>query len=438
MRLSLRAAALAALLALAPLLAHAQDSQPNLQVKDGNASLQTTLAYSHGGALVVGHLDFGLNPSGVLVPLPVTSGGVLKIDGSATTQPVSGSVSLTGTLPGFASTPTVNLGGTLPAFASTPAFTISGTLPAFAATPSVNAIQSGTWTVQPGNTPNTSPWLFTIDQGGNAATVTAAGALKVDASAVTQPVSGTFWQATQPVSGTFWQATQPVSAAAASFADGASVTTGAEADAACSTDNGSCTTQALLKRLNQRITSLISALGSPLQAGGSIGNTGFAITGTLPAFASTPSFTCSSGCGGATGWNVSVTPTIQNAAYASGNCMGGFQSVSAGSTASVLNQLTLSSKGGLTTAKQLYVFSANPGGSTCTDKSTFTIAAADVGKVIGTYAITPAAPTGTTITFGSLGGLGLGTGSTFYFAIVETASETPASTTDLTVAASGF
>lgn len=35
--------------------------------------------------------------------------------------------------------------------------------------------------------------------------------LKVDGSGVTQPVSGTFWQATQPVSGTFWQATQPVS-----------------------------------------------------------------------------------------------------------------------------------------------------------------------------------------------------------------------------------
>ena len=54
--------------------------------------------------------------------------------------------------------------------------------------------QSGTWTVQPGNTPNTVAW-------------------KVDGSAVTQPVSGTFWQATQPVSGTFWQATQPVSLA---------------------------------------------------------------------------------------------------------------------------------------------------------------------------------------------------------------------------------
>ena len=56
--------------------------------------------------------------------------------------------------------------------------------------------QSGTWTVQPGNTANTTAWL-----------VTGAGG--------TFPVTGTFWQATQPVSGTFWQATQPVSGTAA-------------------------------------------------------------------------------------------------------------------------------------------------------------------------------------------------------------------------------
>jgi len=42
-----------------------------------------------------------------------------------------------------------------------------------------------------------------VDSAGtNLATISAAGALKVDASAATQPVSGTFWQATQPVSGT--------------------------------------------------------------------------------------------------------------------------------------------------------------------------------------------------------------------------------------------
>jgi hypothetical protein len=55
----------------------------------------------------------------------------------------------------------------------------------------VTASQTGTWTVQPGNTANTTPWLASLSQGGNTATVTAASALKIDGSAVTQPVSGT-------------------------------------------------------------------------------------------------------------------------------------------------------------------------------------------------------------------------------------------------------
>ena len=46
----------------------------------------------------------------------------------------------------------------------------------------------------------------------NFAQVTVSGAVKVDGSAVTQPVSGTVAvSGTVPVSGTFWQATQPVS-----------------------------------------------------------------------------------------------------------------------------------------------------------------------------------------------------------------------------------
>lgn len=57
-----------------------------------------------------------------------------------------------------------------------------------------------------------------------------------------------------------------VTAAASSYADGYATTMGALADAACGTDNGSCSSQALLKRQNQRITSMITALGSPVQA----------------------------------------------------------------------------------------------------------------------------------------------------------------------------
>ena len=50
--------------------------------------------------------------------------------------------------------------------------------------------------MQPGNTSNTTPWLTTLSQGGNTASVTAANALKIDGSAVTQPVKASSESAT--------------------------------------------------------------------------------------------------------------------------------------------------------------------------------------------------------------------------------------------------
>lgn len=145
-------------------------------------------------------------------------------------------------------------------------------------------------------------------------------------------------------------------------------------------------------------------------------------------------------CTSTTGADVADTPTIQNAAYANTNCMGGFQTVALGTSQSVLSALTLSSKGGLATAKQIYIFSANPTGSTCTDKSTFTLAAADVSKLITTVSLTPVAPTGTTVTTATASGLGLGipSGGTIYVAVVETTTETPGSTSDLVLSFSSF
>ena len=67
---------------------------------------------------------------------------------------------------------------------------------------SVTATQAGTWTVQPGNTANTTPWLFSVSQGGNTAQVTAGGAIKIDGSAVTQPVSGSLTAAPKTACGT--------------------------------------------------------------------------------------------------------------------------------------------------------------------------------------------------------------------------------------------
>jgi hypothetical protein len=126
--------------------------------------------------------------------------------GTGATFPVSGSLARSWTL--SSGSDSVTLGGSLPAFASTP---------------TVNAAQGGTWATQ------------LLDGGGtNKASISAGGALKVDGSAVTQPISGSVsitgavtqgnagsaasaWYvqpgsgATFPVSGAFWQATQPVS-----------------------------------------------------------------------------------------------------------------------------------------------------------------------------------------------------------------------------------
>lgn len=55
--------------------------------------------------------------------------------------------------------------------------------------------------------------------------------------------------------------------------------TGSLTETAPATDTASSGVNGRLQRIAQRITSLITALGSPFQAGGSIGNTGFIATG---------------------------------------------------------------------------------------------------------------------------------------------------------------
>jgi hypothetical protein len=132
------------------------------------------------------------------------------------TVSVSGSVSVTGTF--FQATQPVS--GTVTANAGTGTFAMSAVslpLPSGAAT-SAKQPALGTAGTASGD-------VLTV-QG-----IASMTALKVDGSAVTQPVSGTvavtgtFWQATQPVSGTFWQATQPVSAASLPLPTGASTET---------------------------------------------------------------------------------------------------------------------------------------------------------------------------------------------------------------------
>lgn len=88
---------------------------------------------------------------------------------------------------------------------------------------------------------------------------------------------------------------------AVTIADGADVAEGTTTDGACAGDATSgCTVLSRLSRIAARLTTLITAVGSPFQAGGSIGNTTFGAT--LPA---TPLI--------ASGNGVVITPTTEAA-----------------------------------------------------------------------------------------------------------------------------
>jgi len=102
-------------------------------------------------------------------------------------------------------------------------------------------------------TQTTGTNLHTVVDSGTITANAGTGTFAVDASGHTVPVSGTFWQATQPISA----ASLPLPTGAATSA-------------------------------NQ--STIITALGSPFQFGGSIGNSSFGISGTLPSYAATPTF----------------------------------------------------------------------------------------------------------------------------------------------------
>lgn len=92
------------------------------------------------------------------------------------------------------------------------------------------------------------------------------------------------------------------SGGAVTIADGANVVEGTTTDAACSTDNGTCTIDAVVKRIAQRLTTINSTLGTPMQAtGGTVGlvaqTTGGVTTTSLKVANNTTSVAvCASAC----------------------------------------------------------------------------------------------------------------------------------------------
>jgi len=119
-----------------------------------------------------------------------------------------------------------------------PRMTIASDQTAF----SVNAVQSGPWTVQPGNTANTTAW-------------------KVDGSAVTQPVS----LASVPSHAVTNAGTFPVQA---TEADGANTTLGAKADAkSTATDTTSISIMAVLKQVSASVQAIATSIAGSLTIG---------------------------------------------------------------------------------------------------------------------------------------------------------------------------
>jgi len=130
--------------------------------------------------------------SAASLPLPTgASSSALQTTGNTSLSSIDTKTPALGQALAAASVPVVLTVAQLSTLTPLSSVTVSGT---------VAATQSGTWTVQPGNTANTTAW-------------------KVDGSAVTQPVSGTFFQATQPVS---IAATVAISAASLPLPTGAS------------------------------------------------------------------------------------------------------------------------------------------------------------------------------------------------------------------------
>jgi hypothetical protein len=185
------------------------DGQPQDVLTDGTGKIQVAGASGGGGG--DGAILDGVDP---LIKATVTAAKALKVDGSAVTQPVSGTfwqatqpisaVSLplpTGAAAehtGAASYHSVRLtDGTT--FYDGRSVTVQNA--SLAITAASLPLPTGAATDASLTNGNQRGSMKLLDSAGtNVATISAAGALRVDGSAVTQPVSGTFWQATQPVS----------------------------------------------------------------------------------------------------------------------------------------------------------------------------------------------------------------------------------------------
>ena len=132
--------------------------------------------------------------------------------------------------------------------------------------------------------------------------------------------------------------------------------------------------------------------------------------------------------------------TVTAGAYTASKSLGGLYTIPlfrAYIDGSRLQWASVRSSSGVTPTVTLYVFNANPTSSTCTDTSSFSLAAADVPKLVNTFSLTLAAPQGSTPTVGTTAmNLAMSMNNTestnkaYVCIVVGSGGVTPASTTD--------
>lgn len=96
---------------------------------------------------------------------------------------------------------------------------------------------------------------------------------------------------------------------------------------------------------------------------------------------------------------VQVTPTVQAAAYAAGQCVGGLITLAAAGRlaagSGLLQAVTASFISGVLPSLDVVIFSASPTGSTTADRGALAVATADLAKIVGVVHLTDATLLGT-------------------------------------------
>lgn len=279
-------------------------------------------------------------------------------------------------------------------------------------------------------TQGTSPWVDNITQWGSA-TLGAATAWGVAPTGNVPGVNANIVASIAlPVTGTFFQATQPISAASLPLPAGAA-------------------TSALQSTIN-------TTLGTPFQAGGSIGNTSFGATqataanlnatvvgtGTFPVQNTTAAGENHIGEVGGNMLPITNDMTTSNNTVTTGKSIGGLQTLAnavrvsgalgASGTSGYIQNITVTFTDAVGSGPlDVYYFNASPSGSTCTDNTAFVLANADRDKVIGIIHVTDFTSSNTAVVAQANNqsmGFGLASATSAFACVVTRASFVIAST----------